>query len=356
MAGRDRVVSGPAADDSPSQEKGRRMKLSLFPLGIVSLVPAVVAAQHPADTVRLEPVVVTATRLPTRAGAVPEAGTGVSGAALRDAGVTSVFDALREVPGAAVFQTGSFGGQTSLFLRGGQSNYVKVLVDGVPLNQPGGSYDFANLTTDNVDRIEVLRGPASVLYGSDAVTGVVQIFTRRGAEPSRATAALEAGTYGARHGIAGVSGGGPGASYSVSLSRFSAAGLYPFNNRYRNDVFSGLVRVTPDPRTDATLSVRYTDDVYHFPTDGGGNVVDRNQFNFENGPTLGLDLGRFLTPRLEARLQLAASQADGGYEDPPDDPADTLGFYTTYRTRANLRRASAEVRGNRYPWPGSIDR
>src|SRR2546426_503520 len=167
-------------------------------------------------------------------------------------------------------------------------------------------------------------------------------------------AAVEAGTYGARHGMAGVSGGGPGASYSVSLSRFSAAGLYPFNNRYRNDVFSGLVRVTPDPRTDATLSVRYTDDVYHFPTDGGGRVVDRNQFNFENGPTLGLDLGRFLTPRLEARLQLAASQADGGYEDPPDDPADTLGFYTTYRTRANLRRASAEVRVNVYLSPVSI--
>src|SRR5207302_1332267 len=82
-------------------------------------------------------------------------------------------------------QTGSFGGVTSLFLRGGQSKYVKVLVDGVPVNEPGGAFDFAHLTTDNVERIEVLRGPASVLYGSDAVTGVVQIFTRRGVGAAR---------------------------------------------------------------------------------------------------------------------------------------------------------------------------
>src|SRR2546428_980075 len=301
MAGRDRAVSGPAADDSPSQEKGRRMKLSLFPLGLASLVPAVVAAQHPADTVRLEPVVVTATRLPTRAGAVPEAMTVLSGAAPRDAGVTGVFDALREVPGAAVFQTGSFGGQTSLFLRGGQSNYVKVLVDGVPLNQPGGSYDFANLTTDNVDRIEVLRGPASVLYGSDAVTGVVQIFTRRGTGPRQGDLSFQRGTYGTQGFAAGVAGAsaGRGVTYSVGASRFASDGMYAFNNRYHNTGFSSLLPATPDTRTDATFSLRYDDNAYRFPTNGAGVPVDRNQFTYGSGPTIGLDLGRRFTPRFE---------------------------------------------------------
>src|SRR5207245_8832928 len=134
---------------------------------------------------------------------------------------------------------------------------VRVVVDEHPVNQPGGAFNWAHVTLDNVDRIAVLRGPASVLYGSDAVTGVVQIFTRRGAEPSRATAALEAGTYGARHGMAGVSGGGPGASYSVSLSRFSAAVLYPFHNRHRHDAFSGMLRVTTDPLNDAPLTARH---------------------------------------------------------------------------------------------------
>ena len=122
-----------------------------------------------------------ATRLPTSPDAVVSSVTIISGDDLRARGVRFVQDALREVPGATVVQGGSFGGVSSLFLRGGESDYVKVLVDGVPVNQSGGAFNWANLTTDNVDRIEVLRGPGSVIYGSDAVTGVVQIFTRRGA-------------------------------------------------------------------------------------------------------------------------------------------------------------------------------
>ncbi|MGZ9928162.1 TonB-dependent receptor, partial [Escherichia coli] len=78
----------------------------------------------------------------------------------------------------------------------GESDYVKVLVDGVPVNDPGGAYNFAHLTTDNVERVEVLRGPASVLYGSDAVTGVVQIFTRRGAGPTAVHASALGGSFG----------------------------------------------------------------------------------------------------------------------------------------------------------------
>ena len=70
-------------------------------------------------------------------------------------------------------------------MRGGESDYTKVLLDGVPLNQAGGAIDLAHLTTDNIDRIEIVRGPVSVLYGTDAVTGVVQIFTRTGQGPAR---------------------------------------------------------------------------------------------------------------------------------------------------------------------------
>src|SRR4029079_17673105 len=95
-----------------------------------------------------------------------------------------------------VLQPGLVGRPRSLFLRVGNSDYVKVLVDGIPMNQPGGLFNFANLTTDNIERIEVLRGPASVLYGSDAMTGVVQLFTQRGAgRPKLALNAL-GGTYG----------------------------------------------------------------------------------------------------------------------------------------------------------------
>ena len=91
-----------------------------------------------------------------------------------------VLEALRLVPGAQIVQVGQRGGATSLFLRGGNSNFTKVLIDGMPANDIGGGFDFSQLDTAGVDRIEVLRQTNSVVYGSDALTGVVNITTRRG--------------------------------------------------------------------------------------------------------------------------------------------------------------------------------
>src|SRR2546425_5083359 len=175
----------------------------------LAVAPLVLQAQEPVDTARLGPIVVTAERLPIPAAAVPAAVTVLSGAALRAQGIRTVADALRTVPGGTVVASGSFGAQTSLFVRGGESDYVKVLIDGVPQNQPGGAFDFAHLTLDGVDRIEVVRGPVSVLYGSDAVAGVVQIFTRAGTGAPRPVAGLRAGTYGTTELSAGLEGGRP---------------------------------------------------------------------------------------------------------------------------------------------------
>jgi vitamin B12 transporter len=91
-----------------------------------------------------------------------------------------VLEALRLVPGAQIVQVGQRGGQTSLFLRGGNSNFTKVLMDGMPANDIGGGFDFSQIDTAGVDRIEVMRQTNSVVYGSDALTGVVNIMTRRG--------------------------------------------------------------------------------------------------------------------------------------------------------------------------------
>src|SRR5437763_8836095 len=237
--------------------------------------PMVLAAQQRTDTVTLAPVVVTATRLPTRADALPTSVTVISGARLRAEGIRTVAEALRIVPGAAVVTPGPWGGQTSLFLRGGNSDYVKVLIDGVPQNAPGGAYDFANLTTDNVERIEVVRGPVSVLYGSDAVAGVVQIFTRDGRGSAHGDVTVSGGTYGSGSVTANIAGGDERAGYTVGISRFSSDGVYPINNQYRNDVLSGRVRLRPPPdrRSDGTLWFRYDDALYHFPTDGAGDTV-----------------------------------------------------------------------------------
>ena len=319
------------------------MRLSLA-IGLLLAISRVMAAQQPRDSAVLAPVVVTATRLAQPAAEVPVAITVLRGADLRAQGIGTVLEALRDVPGVAVVQTGSFGGQTSLFMRGGQSNYVKVLVDGVPVNQPGGSFDFANLTTDNIDRIEIVRGPASVLYGSDAMTGVVQIFTRPGTglRTGRAAVSIRGGTYGTFVWDASAYGGGEAASYSVSLSRFQTDGSYAFNNQYHNTTFSGLARVVLGDRTDAKVTLRYGDDVFHFPTNGAGTPVDHNQFTFGNGPTLGVDIGHYFGTRLEARILLATNQTSGGSDNRPDSTADS----TRFQSLDDLRRSSADLRVN----------
>ncbi len=302
------------------------------------------AGQEPTDTVVLNPVVVTATRIPTPAGGVPVAVTVIRGTELRERGILTVAEALRGVPAASVVTTNSYGSQTSLFLRGGQSNYVKVLIDGVPQNVPGGAYDFANLTTDNIERIEVVRGPASVLYGSDAVTGVVQIFTRGGGGPTHASVAARGGTYGTGALDATLSGGDGRASYAVSVSRFSSDGLDSINNQFRNEVFSARARLQPDSSTDAALTVRYGDALYHFPRDYRGVIVSNNQHQLERGPSVGLDLGRVFSDRVDGRLTAVWHRANYLYAIGKNDPTDTTTF--PYASSDWITRLGLDARGD----------
>jgi len=319
----------------------------------LAVAPLVLHAQEPVDTARLGPIVVTADRLPIPAAAVPAAVTVLSGAALRAQGIRTVADALRTVPGATVVASGSFGAQTSLFVRGGESDYVKVLIDGVPQNQPGGAYDFAHLTLDGVDRIEVVRGPVSVLYGSDAVAGVVQIFTRPGTGAPRPSAALRAGTFGTTEVSAGLDGGGPAFGYALNFSRFGTDGIYPVNNRYRNVVVSGRLAWRTDLLGDLGLSLRFGDDVFHYPTDGAGNIVDTNQRQTTRSPSVGLDAGRFLSSRLEVRVNAAYHEDEVRFDDEPDDSLDT-GPFASYHSRDRIRRVSLGGRYNLHVGSGTI--
>ena len=303
------------------------------------ILPTIVAGQTPRDTVELNPVVVTATRIPTRAGDVPIAVTVLTGAELEERGIRTVADALRSVPAASVVMTDAYGSVTSLFLRGGQSDYVKVLIDGVPQNAPGGFYDFANLTTDNVDRIEVVRGPASVLYGSDAVTGVVQIFTRAGHSAPHGSVAVRGGTYSSAGVETSVAGGNDRAGYAVSASRFTSDGVYPLNNQYRNEVVSGRLAFRPDEQTDAALSVRYGDALYHFPTDYRGDTVSNNQHQLARGPSVGFDLRHTFSPRLDGGLTATWHRDNYQYAIAPNDSSDHTTFASSssdWNTRTGL--------------------
>ena len=303
-------------------------------------------AQDVRDTTRLQEIIVTATRMPTAPDAVVSSVTTISGDDLRARGINLVQDALREVPAASVIQVGSYGGQTSLFLRGGESDYVKVLVDGVPINQAGGAFNWANLTTTNVDRIEILRGPGSVVYGSDAVSGVVQIFTRGGQPGLAVEGGGEAGTFGTMNGHAAVLGGTPRLSYSADVGRLSTDGTYRFNNDYGNTALSASVRGLPDDRSDASLSVRYNDSRYHFPTDFAGVLSDSNQSSAEEMLTLAGDVGRRLGDKYDLRLTAGGSRTVGEFEDQSDSPGDTLGFGFASHRDSRAQRGTLDARLN----------
>jgi vitamin B12 transporter len=317
-----------------------RLSTCAFALAAALVTPEL-RGQQSRDTTRLAPVVTTATRVPVSQVAAPAAVTVITGESLRARSITHVADALRDVPGATLSQTGSAGSQTALFLRGGESKYVKVLIDGVPVNEAGGAFDFGTLTTYSVDRIEVVRGPASVLYGSDAVTGVVHIFTRRGKGPPHVAATARVGTYATYDSDVTLGGAAGPATFSFGLSSFRTSGIYPFNSGYRNDGLSGLVHLTPDERTDARLSVRYNDNRVHFPTTGAGVPADSNQFRAHDRLVLGLDVGHLFTPRIRGRLMLSSNAADVAGANEPDSPGDSLDFYFT--SVGNTRRRSADA-------------
>jgi vitamin B12 transporter len=313
-----------------------------------------VAAQSPGDTARLGDLVVTATHMATPQDSLPVATTVIHGDDLRARGIQLVLDALREVPGLAVVQAGSFGAQTSIFLRGGESDYVKVLLDGVPLNVPGGSINLANLTTADLDRIEIVRGPASVVYGADAMTGVIQLFTRGAAGGGRASVEAGGGTYASSNLVAHGDVAGRGWFLSGTGSRISSDGTYAFNSNYRN--LAGSLQAGLDRGTNgrAALTVRYGDATAHFPTDGNGMPFDHNQFTTERSVAAGLDA--WWPAGTDGTLHLSgfASRLNEGYTNRSDTPADTSGFdFVEDRSGVTWRRG-ADLRLDRHRGGGIV--
>jgi vitamin B12 transporter len=305
-----------------------------------SLASAAHAQQIASDTARIAPVEVTATRSPLRADRTPSSVTVVTGEQLRSSGITTVSDALRSVPGLTVAQTGSYGGTASLFIRGGESKYAKVLVDGVPVNEAGGAYDLSTLSTDNLDRIEIVRGPASVLYGSDAMAGVIQLFTRRGAGVAHGDVAARGGGFGTRDVDASVRGGDTRVSYSLGAASHATDGFLPFNSRFRQGVGSALLGTTLGA-FDANLSARFTDRELHYATNGSGEVVDSNAVRRDDRLAVGLDAGYRVSSFVTVRAALASHDVHGVTDDQPDSPGD-VGY--AFTTAERSRRRSGDVR------------
>jgi vitamin B12 transporter len=241
-----------------------------------------------------------------------------------------------------------------------------VLIDGVAVNQSGGYFDFSHLTTDNVERIEIVRGPASVLYGADAVTGVIQIFTRRGRGPLSLNAAGRGGTYGTIDGDVGLSGSSGAVAYSLGGAAHKTDGLYDFNNQYSNGTLSGSLDLSPRPTTNARLSARYTSAEFHYPTDFTGAPVDTNSYRVQHRLTVGFDAGAEITPRASVRFLAGTNEVSDLTEDIAVPFDATTREHSADKSRAHRRSAEARLAlasgdagrlnlGAEYVWEGERD-
>ncbi|MEQ1946997.1 MAG: TonB-dependent receptor [Bryobacteraceae bacterium] len=185
-----------------------------------------------------EEVLVTATGAPV---ALEEAGVSasiVTASDLQVRNMSRVQDVLRDVPGLTIVQTGSGGGTTAVFMRGGDSDSTVVLMDGIPMNDPGGTLNnLIGMSSSALDRIEVVRGPESALYGAEAASGVIQMFTKHGdpeAKLPHGTLQYERGSFSTDHWTAELNGGAfRRFDYSLTADQYRTTGQFA-NNTFRN--------------------------------------------------------------------------------------------------------------------------
>ncbi|HEY3332759.1 MAG TPA: TonB-dependent receptor [Capsulimonadaceae bacterium] len=270
-------------------------------LAALAAIPAYAADAPAADDV----TIVTATRTSTSIDQVASSVTVITAKQLEQTKQSFVVEALRLVPGLFINESGSRGGHADIYMRGGASGATLVLIDGVSVNDPSNpdhSYDITNITVDNVDRIEVLRGSQSTLYGSDAMAGVINIITKRGHGKPTSHVTLGGGRYGTAEGRLDSSGSSKAWQYSASASQFTTAGfplgeLQPgntHNDGYRNTTVSARLDGKLSDSLRLGLTGRYINGRGNYPDFPMDHAVDNGIHRYDSEQ---------FTGRAEARWQ-----------------------------------------------------
>jgi vitamin B12 transporter len=195
------------------------------------------AAGSIAAPVTLDPIVVTATRTATPLSQVASSVTVITSDEIEAKQQQLVIDVLRDVPGVNISRTGGPGGAASIYLRGTENKHTLILIDGVEVNNPsavGGVADLTNLSSDNIEQIEVVRGAQSVLYGSDAIGGVINIITRKGQREPQGYASFETGSFNTQTGKVGFSTGSDKGHFSLAMARTKSDGFSSANEENGN--------------------------------------------------------------------------------------------------------------------------
>ncbi|HEY3813140.1 MAG TPA: TonB-dependent receptor [Caulobacteraceae bacterium] len=307
----------------------KRALLSSLSAGALALA-AFPALADPADDTKVSEVVVTATRTPTPVQQVANSITVVSKADIEQQQLNDLPAALATVPGINAVRAGGPGEQTSVFVRGTNSNHVLVLIDGIDASDPSipSGFDFGQTLLGDVSRIEVLRGPGSSLYGSQALGGVINIITTPPGGPSAASVSLEGGSFGTFNQRLAANGEVDRLGYAVDLEHYRSddtpvtptdllpPGQKAIGDAYDNVTASGRFSAAVSDDLKLDLTVRYTRAILRFTGD------NENLFpSVPNAQQSTQDRGELFT-RAQARQSLFDGRMTG-----------TLGVdYTQYRT------------------------
>ncbi len=277
-------------------------------------------------------VVVTATRLETPAKEIASSVTVITREKLEQSKKATVIEALQEVLGVSIIQNGPPGAAASVFLRGANSEHTLILMDGVELNDPispSRSFDLAHLTLDNVERIEILRGPQSTLYGSDALGGVVNIITKKGQGKPEFSLSSLAGSYGTIITSAGINGSTERMQYSLGTSYFRSNGFsaasanYEGNEEkdgYRNLTIWGRLGFHLSDNLDVDLILRTLNTQIDIDNAGGAQGDDPNNVQDYNALFIKTQVRNLmLNNRWELKLGLSLVDYDRQHENSTDE-------------------------------------
>ena len=316
-----------------------RESLILPIIASVALPSLACAADAAADEINSETVVVTATRIPTPESEVASSMTVITADDVAAKQSQTLTDLLKDAPGLNLVQSGGPGAQTSIYMRGTNANHTKVLVDGIDVSDPSspqGTFDFSQFLTQDIQTVEILRGPQSGLYGSDAIGGVINIITRDGQGPAQFTATAQGGSFDTFNQGAGVSGSSEGLHYSANLEHFHSGSTpvtpldllspgEPRNNDYYDNL-TGSTKLGLDvtKNFDLGLVARYTDshlrltgdDPFTFPSTPEAQQSASNTHQFYTRATAHL---LTFEGTLEQTLGVAYSRVDSSDFTPPTD-------------------------------------
>ena len=301
------------------------------------------------DAKRTDPIVVTANKLDTARSELAAAVSIVTEQDFQIYHYPTVDEALRGLPGVEIRRSGGFGKTSSLSIRGANGNQVQVLVDGVRVKSPTlGQVDLSDLAPDLIERIEVIRGPQSTIYGADAIGGVVHIITKRGSGPPSGYVAQEFGNHDTLRSRAAVSGSYKWFDYALGLYHLESNGQF-INDGMNQDAVAGRIGLTlPWGNTRIGLAVRYNKTDTGVPIEFVGNpapivpTIDPNTRQETETFTATVDVHTRPVSWWEGELRASRYQNDLAFIDPPDPftcPPATFGppcdFPGTFKTTRN---------------------